>query len=57
MTGEYNRFYEIYNHAADNLTDIEWNAESRVGHVKDAIHFGDALWHCWDTNLMDTTCP
>lgn len=57
VAGEYNRFYEIYNHAADNLTDIEWNAESRVGHVKDPVHFGDALWHCWDTNLMDTTCP
>lgn len=56
-TGEFNRFYKIFNHNLNNLTDIEWNAENRIGHVNDPLHFGNNLWHCWDTNLMDTVCP
>ena len=56
-TGVYNRFYKIYKHTADNLTDIEWNTDNHIGHVKDPLQFGDNLWHCWDTNLMDTVCP
>jgi len=57
ITGEYNRFFNIYNHNLNNLTEIEWNAESRIGHVKDPGHFQDALWHCWQSNLSDMVCP
>jgi hypothetical protein len=55
-TGDYDRFYEIYKHGVSNLTDIEWNAQTRIGRVKDQQHFGDELWHCWDNNLLDTSC-
>lgn len=55
-TGSYNRFYKIYNKLANNLTDIEWHQEQRIGHVKDPGHFMDNNWHCWDANLQDTQC-
>jgi hypothetical protein len=55
-TGNYNRFYKIYNKVANNLTDIEWHHEQKFGHVKDPVHFKDANWHCWDENLRDTQC-
>jgi hypothetical protein len=51
------RFYFIYNKGLDNLTEIEWSSVNKDGHVKDPVHFGDDLWHCWDTNLMDAECP
>lgn len=57
VAGDNNRFYNIYNQGSDNLTEIEWNAENRSGHVKDSFHFGNNLWHCWDAYLMDTQCP
>lgn len=53
----FDRFYNIYNIGLDNLTEIEWNSVDKDGHVKDPDHFGDDLWHCWDTNLMDADCP
>jgi hypothetical protein len=53
----YDRFYDIYNKGMDNLTEIEWDSITREGRVLDAIEFGDSNWHCWDMNLMDTTCP
>lgn len=56
MTGNYNRFYEIYNKLANNHTNIEWHHEQRFGHVKDPSHFYDTNWHCWDENLRDVQC-
>lgn len=52
-----NRFYQIYNKAADNLTEIEWSSVNKNGRVKDPDHFADELWHCWDGNLLDINCP
>ncbi len=49
--------YNIYNKGLDNLTSIEWSSENKDGHVRDPHHFGDDLYHCWDTNLMDEVCP
>lgn len=56
-SADLNRSYVIYNHKIDNMTAIEWNSNSHNGHVKDPAHFGDILWHCWDTNLADIVCP
>ncbi|MCK9401314.1 MAG: hypothetical protein M0Q51_15150 [Bacteroidales bacterium] len=56
-TTDFDRFYDLYNKGQDNLTEIEWSSINKNGHVKDPNHFGDDLWHCWDTNLMDVVCP
>jgi len=53
----FDRIYDIFNKGQDNLTEIEWSSVNRDGHVKDAVHFGDDVWHCWDTNLLDVECP
>lgn len=53
----YNANYDIYNATNDNLTEIEWNKTTKNGRVKDAVHFGNTDWNCWDENLMDNTCP
>jgi len=53
---DYDRFYEIYNKGLDNITDIEWNFTTKVGHVMDENHFEDTEWHCWDATLSDVLC-
>lgn len=35
---------------------IEWDSESKDGHVMDNQKFGDDLWHCWNELLQDTEC-
>ncbi|NOZ45264.1 MAG: hypothetical protein GXO79_00625 [Chlorobi bacterium] len=55
-TNDLNRFYNIYNKGANNLTEIEWNSTDKHGHVKDIKRFGDELWHCWDSTLVDIAC-
>lgn len=56
-TGEFDRYYDIYNKGQDNLTEIEWNFADKHGRVKDPNKFADNDWHCWNTSLQDdTTC-
>ncbi|MBN2683258.1 MAG: hypothetical protein JXR58_12175 [Bacteroidales bacterium] len=55
-TGEFDRFYNIYNKGQDNLIEIEWNSVDKHGHVKDSNKFGDNIWHCWNTALLDIIC-
>jgi hypothetical protein len=50
------RFYHIYYKGADNLTKIEWSSVNKNGRVKDADHFGDDQWYCWNESLMDVVC-
>jgi hypothetical protein len=50
-------FYDIYNKGHDNHTNIEWNRTAKDGQVKDPDHFGDEVWHCWDSDLEDIECP
>lgn len=41
------------------MTEIEWDVESKEGHVKDEVKFGDTDWHCWDSfanGLADKVC-
>lgn len=49
--------YDIYDKTADNLTSIEWSRTDKDGRVMDADHFGDELWHCWGTDLLNLDCP
>lgn len=55
--GPYKNFYDIYNKGKAQLTEIEWNKETNAGRVRDTVHFGDELWHCWDEMLQDADCP
>ena len=52
----YDRHYDIYNKGKDNLTEIEWNATTKAGRVKDPNHFGNSDWQCWDENFNDVDC-
>jgi len=54
---DYDAFFDIYNKGQDNLIEIEWNLESKVGRVKNFNQFGDTDWHCWDTTLANSVCP
>ena len=49
-------FYDIYDSSIQNLVEIEWSESTKEGRVKDAEHFYDMLWHCWDNVLQDTDC-
>jgi hypothetical protein len=51
---DYNARYTVV--TSENELLIEWNRESKAGHVKDFAKFGDELWHCWDELLQDTDC-
>lgn len=53
---DYDRFYNINRAASGNMIEIKWHHLNQNGRVKDPVHFGDALWHCWDEFHMDTTC-
>jgi hypothetical protein len=53
----FDAFYDIYNKGLDNHTTIEWSRTTKTGRVLDSNHFGDADWHCWDSDLNDILCP
>jgi hypothetical protein len=53
---DFNRMYDVYKSAIDNLLEINWNNPSNEGRVKDAEYFQDEEWHCWGTALQDIDC-
>lgn len=53
---DFNAFYDIYNKAESNTTNITWNRTTKVGKVMDPKKFGDSEWHCWDENLANSVC-
>jgi len=53
----YDHIWDIYNKGEDNHTYIEWSIITGEGRVKDFKRFGDDNWHCWDSDLMNVTCP
>jgi hypothetical protein len=57
INGEFDRYYNVYTVRYDNNTEIEWNSEDFHGRIRDAWHFLDVYWHCWNNNLQDTNCP
>lgn len=55
----YDAFYILFSSVLDDTTTIEWNRETKAGRVKSPSHFGDSLFHCWDTaanGLADVDC-
>jgi hypothetical protein len=52
----YDRSYEIFNKGKNETTNIEWNSVTKEGRVKDALHFGDGNWRCWNSQLVNTEC-
>lgn len=51
---DFDAHYTIFRN--DTTTFIEWNTETDAGRVKDEANFGDANWHCWDSQLQDVDC-
>lgn len=54
-TYDYDAYYTISK--VSTVTYIEWDTETAAGRVMDETKFGDAEWHCWDTQLLDVVCP
>ncbi len=52
---DYDAYYTVM--TGDGYTYIEWSTTNSAGRVKNTDHFGDALWHCWDSLLQDVDCP
>ncbi len=48
--------YNIFIPETNNSCEIEWSKESYNGKVKSQTPYQNALWHCWDTALLDTNC-
>lgn len=56
VSGSFDRAYQIFNKGKNETTYIEWNSVTLEGRVKDALHFGDSNWHCWNSQLINTNC-
>jgi len=53
----YDYICDLYKKSTDNHTYIDWSSTTKEGRVKNLNHFGDNDWHCWDSDLMNVTCP
>ena len=56
QTGDYDRFYNIYNAENQNTTFIQWHHLNGDGEVADENHFGDTDPRCWDTAQENLVC-
>ncbi len=58
-SGTFDSYYNIsYNNGtAFSEMDVEWSSAVYNGRVMCPLWFGDSLWHCWDGNLANITCP
>lgn len=50
----YNARYTISH--TQNTVRIEWDRETKAGHISDPGKFGDDAWRCWDETFMDAVC-
>jgi hypothetical protein len=57
-TNSLNAFYNIhyFNKVRFSDVNVEWNTDTRNGHVKSLDYLGDANWYCWDANRINTIC-
>lgn len=58
-TGTYDSYYNIsyYDGTAFSAMNVEWSSTNYSGRVKCPLWFGDNNWHCWNSNLVNITCP
>ncbi|MCU0471806.1 MAG: hypothetical protein MUC93_00380 [Bacteroidales bacterium] len=58
-TSTLDAFYTIHYYYNTLFADfsVEWSTSARNGRVKSPGVFGDSVWHCWDINYYDVTCP
>jgi hypothetical protein len=58
-SGSYDSYYTIYyyNGSAFSNMEVKWSSTALSGTVQCQAFFGDALWHCWDGNYVNITCP
>ncbi len=54
-----NAYYSIhyFNGLSFSDVNVEWNDISRNGRIMSPSYFGNSDWYCWDSNLVNTTCP
>jgi hypothetical protein len=57
-TGDLNAYYNVHYYNGLKFSDVEvkWNTSSHNGRVKSVDYLGDANWHCWDSNKVNTQC-
>jgi hypothetical protein len=58
-TSTLNAYYSIhyYNGAKFSDVDVEWNTITHEGRIKSLDYLGDTNWYCWDSNLVNVSCP
>ncbi len=53
-------FYGIHYYSTNYQTfwdvDVEWSTVSYNGRVMCSPWFGDSVWHCWNSQLVNITC-
>lgn len=54
-SSNYNTYYTIKIHN-ENFIYIEIDKQSKEGRIKSEFIFNDAVWHCWNSSLMDVNC-
>jgi hypothetical protein len=55
-SGDFDAAFDMFSAPNYNNTMVEWHRTNRIGRVKDADHFGDDAWHCWDSMWEDVDC-
>lgn len=55
LGGEFNRSYDVFR-GDDDFLEIEWNAPTNEGRVRNPKQYGDNDWNCWNMDLQDVDC-
>jgi hypothetical protein len=55
QTGEFDRFYTIYESGTNNTAKILWNYNDEHGRITDTIRY-HSVWRCWDQAQQDVNC-
>jgi len=57
----YNAYYNVYIYhiylQKFVTVKIEWNTTGHNGRVQCSEYFGNTSWYCWNSNLVNITCP
>jgi hypothetical protein len=50
------KYYSLTLQAFSNVK-VEWSTTGHNGRVQCAEYFGNTNWYCWNSNLVNITCP